>query len=886
MDGLGNVYIADSDNNAIEEWSAATQQLTPLVSTGLSRPEGVAVDSSGNVYIADSGNNAIEEWSAATQVTPLVSSGLSDPLGVAVDGSGNVYIADTGHDFIREWSASLQELITVLPAGLSFPSGVAVDVAENVYVADTFDQAIKEWGNTLVPSGLDSPFGVAVDGSGNVYIAHTGNLAIKEIPFAFVGPASMAEPASTGSDSLLPVLPATASLAGIFAPTSDQPWLSIGTIANGVIDFSFMANTFTSARAAHITVLGQQIAVTQNGLTTQTITFGALPNQPLGTAPFTVGASASSGLAVSFASTTSGVCTLSDTTVTLVAVGTCTIQATQAGNTSYAAATPVSQSFQVTPGPTISSLSPAWAEAGGPAFTLTVNGANFLSGAVVQWNGTALSSTFVSATQLTASITPDLIASAGTANVTVLNPGGATSAAAIFTINPAGCTYAFPNGTTVAIPAAAGQYSIQINAGLSSCAWNAGSDQSWLTLSNGNSSGSGTLNYTVAANNAGVDLTAHITVAGQPITVTQDFTSAQFADIPPSATFFDAANLMFQANVTTGCQQSSDPATRLYCPDDNVTRQEMAAFIVRAVTGTTNPAIYNTTPYFNDVPSSNPFFPHIQKLMDLGITTGCSQNPPRFCPTDTIPRWEMAIFMIRARLTLYGAAFIFTAEPYFSDVPTNVESNGMPFPFIQRSFEEHIANGCGGTLYCPDEVVTRGQMASFIMRGLFNQTMVIGPTAPYLTGASPNTVAASMGSQVTVTITGVNTSFQSGDTVTVPSGMLAVSNVVVNSATSISATLTVNTTAVAGPQALVVTTGGQNLTLPLAIKVGTYGRERSSKSTPVGGVISCYRKLSSSTAGARDSRPCPGRPPPRRAPPGPCRAAHSAVSLAPLLRLS
>jgi hypothetical protein len=46
--------------------------------------------------------------------------------------------------------------------------------------------------------------------------------------------------------------------------------------------------------------------------------------------------------------------------------------------------------------------------------------------------------------------------------------------------------------------------------------------------------------------------------------------------------------------------------------------------------------------------------------------------------------------------------------------------------------------------------------------------------------------------------------------------------VVVNSATSITATLTVNASAVAGPQALVVTSGGQNLALPLAIKVGTY----------------------------------------------------------------
>ncbi|MGA3029094.1 MAG: BACON domain-containing carbohydrate-binding protein, partial [Bryobacteraceae bacterium] len=196
------------------------------------------------------------------------------------------------------------------------------------------------------------------------------------------------------------------------------------------------------------------------------------------------------------------------------------------------------------------------------------------------------------------------------------------------------CTYAFPNGTTIGIPADAGQYPIQINSNLSGCGWSAWSDQSWLTLNNDSPNGSGAVNYTITLNNTGVDRTAHISIAGQQVTITQDFTTAEFADVPPSATFFDAANLMLQASVTTGCQQSSDPATRLYCPDDSVTRQEMAAFIVRAVTGTVTPAIYNTTPYFQDVtPANNNFFPHIQKLMDLGITTGCSQNPPLFCPT-------------------------------------------------------------------------------------------------------------------------------------------------------------------------------------------------------------------------------------------------------------
>jgi PASTA domain/S-layer homology domain len=298
--------------------------------------------------------------------------------------------------------------------------------------------------------------------------------------------------------------------------------------------------------------------------------------------------------------------------------------------------------------------------------------------------------------------------------------------------------------------------------------------------------------------------------------------SAEFNDVPPNAAYFAATNLMFQDGVSTGCAQGSTPQTRSFCPGSTVTRQEMAAFIVRAVTGTTTPAIYNPVPDFTDVPASNPFFPHIQKLVSLGITNGC--GPGLFCPNGTIPRWAMAMLLVRARLTLYGAAFTSSATPYFADVPTNVEGNGIPFPFIQRSYEEAITNGCGTNplTYCPDELVTRWQMALFIMRALFNETMILPPGAPLLTGASPNVVAAAPGSQITVTITGVNTNFQTGDTVTVPSGMLDVSNVVVNTTTSITATLTTNATTVAGPQSLVVTTGGQNLTLPLAIKVGVY----------------------------------------------------------------
>ncbi len=353
VDSSGNVYIADTGHNAIQQWNVAMQQLIPLISSNLNSPLGVAVDADGNVYIADSKNQAIEEWNAAAQQLTTVVSGLSQPNGVAVDGSGNLYFSDNVANEVEEWNAGTQ-VVTPLASGLNNPSAVAVDGSGNVYFSDTGNQAIKKWSaatqqvTALVSSGLSSPYGVAVDGADNVYFADAGAFTLSEIPNAYAGPPSLTESSPAGSDASLPVLPATAPLTGIFAPSSDQSWLTIGNITSGVVNFSFTANTSTTARVAHVSVLGQQITVTQSGLTAQTISFGTLSNQVYGTAPFMVSATASSGLPVSFASLTTAVCTVSGTTVTLVEAGACTIQATQAGNATYAAATPVSETFQVT----------------------------------------------------------------------------------------------------------------------------------------------------------------------------------------------------------------------------------------------------------------------------------------------------------------------------------------------------------------------------------------------------------------------------------------------------------------------------------------------------------------------------------------------------------
>src|SRR5262249_40440702 len=90
-----------------------------------------------------------------------------------------------------------------------------------------------------------------------------------------------------------------------------------------------------------------------------------------------------------------------------------------------------------TPAPAISSVSPTSTTAGSAGFTLTVNGSNFLSASVVQWNGNARATTFVSSAQLQAGITAADIAGGANNNVTVANPAGqgGVSTSFGFTVN-------------------------------------------------------------------------------------------------------------------------------------------------------------------------------------------------------------------------------------------------------------------------------------------------------------------------------------------------------------------------------------------------------------------------------------------------------------------
>jgi Viral BACON domain len=143
-----------------------------------------------------------------------------------------------------------------------------------------------------------------------------------------------------------------------------------------------------------------------------------------------------------------------------------------------------------------------------------VNGSGFVNGDIVQWNGTALNTTFANSGQLTAPVGSGLIAQPGTAVVSVNGLSNTVTfsiSSCSFTLNPSSASATYNSGT--------GTFSVTTSAG---CSWTAVSNAPWLTVTSGAAgTGSGTVGYSVAANLTDTPRSGTITAGGQPFTFTQ-----------------------------------------------------------------------------------------------------------------------------------------------------------------------------------------------------------------------------------------------------------------------------------------------------------------------------------------------------------------------------
>ena len=258
-----------------------------------------------------------------------------------------------------------------------------------------------------------------------------------------------------------------------------------------------------------------------------------------------------------------------------------------------------------------------------------------------------------------------------------------------------------------------GSTSENVNAG-AGCSWNGTSNAPWLNITSSPSGvGNGSISL-MASSNSGTARMGTIGFANQSLNVMQGGSPSApvFNDVLASDPYFDYISLMHTDNITAGCYASPP----LYCPDTPVTRAQMSVFVVAALNRALGTSLtYTQIPYFQDVPSNSGYFPFVQRIKDLGITTGCSINPPLFCPDSSISQGQMAVFMIVGWMLENNiSAFSYTTTPYFSDVP----STDIYFKFVQKMRDLGFWTGCSATVYCESSAVTRDQMAPMIMRSL------------------------------------------------------------------------------------------------------------------------------------------------------------------------
>jgi len=478
VDVNGNVYIVDSGNQRLRKVSASNAVITTVIGNGatgasgdggaataaaLSLAPSVAVDSSGNLYIAEAGNQRVRRVSRGIITTvagdgtqgfsgdsmAATSAQLNTPMGITVDKSGNLYIADTENQRIREVSNGTITTVAgngtrgysgdghaATSAQLQHPIAVAVDSSGSLYIADTGNNAIRKISNGIISTvvggvfkgfcgdggaatsaPLNGPSGVAVDGSGNLYIADSADASIRRVSNGII---------------------TTVAGSGTNCGTAPRGYSGdSGQATSAQMNYPVSVAVDSAGNLYIADGLNQRIRKVANGVITTVVGTG------------TAGFSGDGGSAAS--------ATLSYPTGIAVDVN---------GNL-YIADTGNQRIRAVSIAPTIGSLGPNSAYAGAAAFTLTVKGTLFQNGSIVEWNGTVLTTTFGSSTQLTSSVPANLLTTVGSANVTVVNAQSAASTASTFSVvapfglssNPTSLTISSPGGrqsAVINIPPAAG----------------------------------------------------------------------------------------------------------------------------------------------------------------------------------------------------------------------------------------------------------------------------------------------------------------------------------------------------------------------------------------------------------------------------------------------
>jgi S-layer homology domain len=154
---------------------------------------------------------------------------------------------------------------------------------------------------------------------------------------------------------------------------------------------------------------------------------------------------------------------------------------------------------------------------------------------------------------------------------------------------------------------------------------------------------------------------------------------------------------------------------------------------------------------FADVAPSNPFYDFIETIARNGITGGCGGGD--YCPSAGVTRAQMAVFLLKSK---YGSGY--APPPATGNVFSDVPANAFAADWIEQLAAEGITAGCGGGRFCPDMIVTRAQMAVFLLRaehgsdhvpppptGIFDDLSLTDPFTPWIEELAAEGITAGCG---------------------------------------------------------------------------------------------------------------------------------------------
>jgi sugar lactone lactonase YvrE len=220
------IYVSNSGDNTIEQYTDGVGAV--FAHTGLSFPEGLAMDSAGNLFVSNRGNNTIMKFTPGGVGSVFASTGLNAPMGLVFDSAGNLFVANIAGGTIMKFTPSgVGSLFATvgMPAGLAFdkagnlfattvgftitrftpdgvgtlwatagraPGGLAFDVAGNLYTGNGDDNTVGEFtpagvGSIFANTLMSGPLGVAFDPAGNLYVANNHNNTVTKYTSAGVG---------------------------------------------------------------------------------------------------------------------------------------------------------------------------------------------------------------------------------------------------------------------------------------------------------------------------------------------------------------------------------------------------------------------------------------------------------------------------------------------------------------------------------------------------------------------------------------------------------------------------------------------------------------------------------------------------------------------------